>query len=361
MIRFTKGNLLQSGDDALVNTVNCVGVMGKGIALQFRRAYPSNFLAYARACKNGEVRLGEMFVVETGLDRPEPRFIINFPTKDHWRARSRLDDVKSGLESLVREVDQRGIRSVSVPPLGCGNGGLDWSDVRPLIEAAFAGLPGVEVHVYEPAGAPDAKQMRVASTRPRMTRGRSLLVLLLQHYAEEGYAFSKLEIQKLAYLLQAAGEPMTLTFVKHSFGPYAEAVNHVLERLEGHFTRGYGDRSKTRTEIVLLPDAVAEASKFLESDHEAQARLRRVAGLAQGFESLYGMEILATVHWVVAAEPAIADDPDAVVETVWAWNERKRQMFPREHVLAAWEHLRKHGFMPGSVTDPEAGGVQTPT
>jgi len=150
MITFRQGNLLHADVEALVNTVNCVGVMGKGIALQFKQAYPDNFRAYARACKEGNVRLGKMFVYPTGRST-NPRFLINFPTKQHWKSRSRLEDIQAGLRDLVEVVQHHAIQSIAVPPLGCGNGGLNWHEVFPLIEAAFASLPDPLVFVYAPA------------------------------------------------------------------------------------------------------------------------------------------------------------------------------------------------------------------
>jgi O-acetyl-ADP-ribose deacetylase (regulator of RNase III) len=128
--------LKQDNVDAIVNTVNCVGVMGKGIALQFKNKWPANFTAYAAACKAGQVRPGRMLVFDSG-GLVKPNFIINFPTKDHWRGSSKIDFIRDGLVDLVAQVKRLRIRSIAVPPLGCGNGGLNWADVRPLIEAAF--------------------------------------------------------------------------------------------------------------------------------------------------------------------------------------------------------------------------------
>jgi O-acetyl-ADP-ribose deacetylase (regulator of RNase III) len=150
MIESGSGDLLDADVEALVNTVNTVGVMGKGLALQFKRRFPANFATYAAACRRGEVEIGRMLVVET--EEPTgPRYIINFPTKKHWRDPSRLEYVTAGLSALVDEVRARGIRSIAVPPLGCGNGGLAWSDVEPLIERAVAGLPEVRVMVFPPS------------------------------------------------------------------------------------------------------------------------------------------------------------------------------------------------------------------
>ena len=238
MITFSKGDLLQSGAEAVINTVNCVGVMGKGIALQFKQAFPRNYDAYRRACDAGEVRLGEMFVFDTG-SMINPRWIINFPTKGHWKAKSRLSDIETGLEDLKRVILENGIRSIAVPPLGCGNGGLDWAEVEPVIRRALGDLDEVDVRLFAPGAAPKVDEMRVGTTRPNMSRGRALVLTLLGLYGAAGYRHSLLEVQKLTYFLQAAGEDLKLGFQKYQYGPYAENLNHVLQRIEGHFIRGY--------------------------------------------------------------------------------------------------------------------------
>lgn len=149
MIEFKMGDILAEDVEALVNTVNCVGIMGRGIALQFKRAYPENFSSYEAACRRQDVVPGRMLVFETG-QLTNPRYIINFPTKRHWRGKSRIEDIESGLEALVAEIEGRGIRSVAIPPLGAGLGGLDWADVWARIERALRRLPDVRVVVFEP-------------------------------------------------------------------------------------------------------------------------------------------------------------------------------------------------------------------
>lgn len=151
-MEFTQGNILRADTEAIVNTVNCVGVMGRGLAAQCKREYPANFDAYQAACKRGELVPGRMFVCETGQPT-NPRLIINFPTKRHWRSASRLEDIKAGLVALVAEIHTRALTSIAIPPLGCGLGGLDWNEVRPLIEDSCGGLVGVRVVVYAPSDA----------------------------------------------------------------------------------------------------------------------------------------------------------------------------------------------------------------
>ena len=344
MIEEATGNLLQADAEALVNTVNCVGFMGKGIALQFKQAWPENFEQYAKACHAQEVQPGRMFIYRTGR-MMNPKYIINFPTKRHWRGDSRIEDIKSGLQALVKEIERLEIRSVAVPPLGCGNGGLEWSQVRPLIHAAFRALPDVQVLLFGPVGTPAAKSMPVNTKRPNMTPARALFVKLMDQYASLDYRQTLLEVQKLAYFLQEAGEPLRLNYEAGRYGPFAPNLNKVLERMEGHFTRGYGDSQKPDADIELLPGAVEEADVFLEGKFESLTHLQRVSELIQGFETPYGMELLATVHWVAVRAERPATNPDEAAAAVHAWNERKRQMFQAPHIATAYKRLQKRGWI----------------
>lgn len=345
MLTETHGNLLKAKTEAIINTVNCVGVMGKGIALQFKQAFPENYEAYRRACEAGEVRLGKMFVFDTG-SMIFPRWIINFPTKDHWKGKSKLKDIETGLDDLMRVIQENRIKSIAVPPLGCGNGGLDWSEVHPLITKAFAKLPEVDAQIYPPEGAPKFDEMKVATKRPNMTRGRALVLKLLGLYGAAGYRHSLLEVQKLTYFLQAGGEDMKLRFEKNQYGPYAENLNHVLQRIEGHFIRGYGDRSKD-AEIYVLSDGREEADKFLSADNVATEELTRVADLIEGFETPYGLELLSTVHWITTHAPDEVRTPADALAAVRDWNPRKAKLMVESHVKAAWNQLERLGWLPG--------------
>lgn len=345
MIHETNGNLLQADAEALVNTVNCVGFMGKGIALQFKQAWPENFDVYAKACQREEVRPGRMLIFETGR-MVNPKFIINFPTKRHWRGKSRIEDIISGLKALIADVKRLGIRSIAVPPLGCGNGGLDWAEVRPLIERAFSEVPEVSVLLYGPAGTPAAKSMPVNTSRPEMTPARALFIKLMEQYADLDYRRTLLEVQKLAYFLQEAGEPLRLRYEAGHYGPYAPNLNKVLERIEGHFIRGYGDSQKPDAEIDLLPGAVEAANAFLKDRGESRARLERVHALIGGFETPYGMELLATVHWVAVHREPRSKNSDEAVAAVRGWNERKKAMFRSEHIAIAFRRLSDNEWIP---------------
>jgi O-acetyl-ADP-ribose deacetylase (regulator of RNase III) len=346
MIEYSKGNLLESEAEALVNTVNCVGFMGKGIALQFKQAFPANFEAYRRACDRDQLIPGRMFVFET-KEIIGPKYIVNFPTKRHWKGKSRIEDIDAGLEALVDEVARLGIRSIAVPPLGCGLGGLDWNKVRPRIEQAFRAVPDVRVLLFAPTGAPDAKSMPVRTKSPKMTHARALLIKLMQQYSGMAYRLTLLEVQKLAYFLQEAGEPLKLKYVAHTFGPYADNLNKVLQAIEGHFTRGYGDSPKPDREIELMTGAVESADSALAASPESLNRLNRVAEIIEGFETPYGMELLSSVHWVaVHADPSAVDELTAITK-VHNWNERKARMFHSQHIKIAWSHLKTAGCIKG--------------
>jgi len=336
MIHYSKGNLLQADVEAIINTVNCVGVMGKGIALQFKQAFPENFTTYAKACKARQVQPGHMFLFERE-DLVNPRFIINFPTKTHWKAKSLLEHIEQGLVGLVQVIRDKQIKSIAIPPLGCGNGGLEWAAVRPLIEQALSQVPEVETYIYGPQSAPAVDAMPVATKTPNMTRARALFIKLIEQYSLPGYRLSLLEVQKLGYFLQEAGEALRLNYVKHHFGPYAENLNYVLQRIEGHFIRGYGDRSKN-AQIHLMPDAVAQADVFLANDMDASQRLAQVEALIEGFETPYSMELLASVHWVSTRE-GVESGQEAVAK-VQGWNSRKAKLMQTKHIQKAFEHLK---------------------
>ena len=354
MIKFVTGNLLDAKVDALVNTVNTVGVMGKGLALQFKKAFPANCKAYEAAAKAGAIEIGKMFVFELG-GLVLPSYVINFPTKRHWRNGSRLDYIESGLRDLVNVIRARNIRSIAVPPLGAGLGGLAWRDVRPLIERALAELPNVDVLVFEPNDAPAPEVMRNDTAKPKMTPGRAAVLSLMNRYLVPGYDYrlSLLEVQKLAYFLQVAGEPLRLEYRPHFYGPYADNLRHVLHHLEGHYVRGFGDgQNKPETPLELIGGAAAEAEAFLAAEGASQARLDEVASLIEGYETPFGMELLSSVHWVATHDVDAAASADATVQAVHAWNERKATTMKPEQIRGAWSHLKERGWLARAATDP---------
>ena len=343
MVEYVKGDLVTAEREALVNTVNCVGVMGRGVALAFKRRFPANFKAYKAACEWGEVELGRMFVFETG--ELMPRFIINFPTKQHWRGRSRLADIDSGLSVLVAEIERRGIRSIALPPLGCGLGGLDWNDVKPRIHGALSRLRDIDALVFEPHDSTSPTVPFREERRPDMTPGRAALLGLMHGYLiglAEPFV-TLLEVHKLLYFMQEAGEPLRLRYVKASHGPYAENLRHVLRALDGHYLEGGGSGGdRTDEPLNLIPGAIREAEAFLGQHPETRSRFDRVVELVAGFESPFGLELIATVYWVI--NEIGTDTIEDVIRAVYGWNSSKRK-FTERQIQVACDTLRVRGWI----------------
>jgi O-acetyl-ADP-ribose deacetylase (regulator of RNase III) len=344
MIELKRGDILKQDAEALVNTVNCVGVMGRGVALQFKLAYPENYKLYREASDRGQIQPGRMFVVD--LNRIiNPRLIINFPTKRHWKGSSRIEDIQSGLQDLVKVLRDRKVRSVAIPPLGCGLGGLDWNMVRPLIEKAVSPLPELCVYLFEPTGAPESKHMVNRTAPPKMTEGRAALLGLMHRYLAGlmDVSISLLELHKLMYFLQEAGEPLKLRYAKGQYGPYAQNLRHVLTAIEGHFTVGFGEgEDAPDKQIEIVGDAVQQGEKFLAHHRKTRQRFDRVSELISGFETPFGMELLSTVHWVARQEGA--KTVDQAIGKTQAWNERKH-MFSPDQIHVAWQTLEKTGWL----------------
>jgi O-acetyl-ADP-ribose deacetylase (regulator of RNase III) len=248
-VRLARGNLLNSSAHALVNTVNCVGVMGKGIALNFKRKYPEMYRDYVRRCHVGDVRLGEPYVYGTA-----GRLIVNFPTKDHWRSVSKLEDIERGLIYLKLHLEEWGIRSIAVPPLGCGNGQLEWAVVGPTLHRHLRDFP-IPVELYVPHDVePDQEQLSLLEMdAPSTTRVGSrhidtawlAVVEILSRIEAEPYHWpvGRIMFQKLVYFATVAGLPTGLEYQASEFGPYAPDLNRMIGRLQNN---GLVQRSEER-------------------------------------------------------------------------------------------------------------------
>jgi O-acetyl-ADP-ribose deacetylase (regulator of RNase III) len=357
MTRFTQGNLLDSKVDAVVNTVNTVGVMGKGIALMFKERFPENFAAYEAACKAGEVKVGRMFV-SSGVELEGPRWIINFPTKQHWRQPTKLEWISSGLADLKNVIREKNIRSIAIPPLGCGNGGLDWSEVRPMIEAALDELKDVDVLVYEPT----AKYQNVAKKKgvEALTPARALIAEMVRRYWVLGIECTLIETQKLAWFLEGSikrmglPDPLDLRFRANRYGPYAERLTHLLDGLDGsylHCDKRLADADPFDT--IWFEETKADKVDFYLKSSEACSYLPALEAtdeLIDGFQSPLGMEVLATVDWLVAresVEPTLA----GICEGIRHWPageaaaKRKEKLFSDRFIMLALERLKTVGAL----------------
>ncbi len=306
---FRQGNLLEARVDALVNTVNTVGVMGKGIALMFKEAFPANFRAYEEACKRKEVRVGHMFVTENhALDGP--RWLINFPSKQHWRQPSKFEWIVDGLEDLRRVIEEKNITSIALPPVGCGNGGLEWSEVRPEIERILGALEAVDVVVFEPTD----KYQNVAKPTgvAKLTPARALVAEMVRRYWILGIECTYLEVQKLCWFLERTihqlgiEDPLDLRFAADKYGPYSDRLRHLLNGLDGsylHCDKRLSDAGPSDT-IWFDEERRAFVDLYLKQDKQRPLLqvLDRTATLIDGFESPLGMELLATVDWLIVRE-----------------------------------------------------------
>lgn len=345
MINYSTKDIFETDVEAIVNTVNTVGVMGKGLALQFKRRYPSNFAAYKAACDAHEVTLGKMFVTESA-EIGGPRWIINFPTKGHWKANSRLEDIQTGLKDLLKVIRELGISSIAVPPLGAGNGGLNWVEVRPVIQSALFALEDVRVEIIEPSnGHRELARPQKALT---MTPTRALMIQLMLAYGklrhtaepwEDARAASHLEIQKLMYFADLAQPGLRLNFEQGHYGPFSDIVRLMLSEMEGEFVKGFGDGSDPVLQLVPIQvtDLAIERLEAVGADKVdkslVESTVASVISEVDGFEGPYPLELLASVSW--AQRRTRSDDVDAVTAFIRGWNERKGRIFTPAHVGVA--------------------------
>lgn len=351
MITFTQGNLLDANVDALVNTVNTVGVMGKGIALMFKERYPSNNRAYVDAYKSKTLEVGKMFVSATN-ELDGPRWIINFPTKKHWRHPSKIEWIDQGLNELVEVVRDKGIRSIALPPLGCGNGGLNWPDVKPLVEKFAEKIPEVEILSFEPT-----EQYQNVAKRTgveKLTIPRALIAESIRRYWVLGIECTLLEIQKLAWFLertiqlQQNEDILQLSFEANRYGPFSNRLNHLLNSLDGSYLRSdkrISDCSPTDT-IAFNYNKSDIVEAFLNSGKAKESRkvIEGTDQLIDGFQSPLGMELLATVDWLIRRENCTPEFL-SLQEGLRNWpagveaGQRKLKLFDRRLLELASERL----------------------
>jgi len=356
MIKYTSGNLLEADAEALVNTVNTVGVMGKGIALMFKERYTKNMEEYVRACKAKQVHTGKVFVTETG-ELMGPKWVVNFPTKQHWRSPSKIEWIDQGLDDLKYFITTNKIKSIAIPPLGAGNGGLDWHVVRQHIEKVLADLEGVEILVYEPT----RQYQNVAKKKgvEKLTPARALIAEMVRRYWVLGMECSLLEIQKLAWFLERVIEksesknPLKLEFTSNNYGPYADKLRHVIDALDGSYLKSekrIADSSPF--DVIWFDDNKKErVNSYLNAEGKDYiAALEFTAEVIDGFESPFGMELLATVDWLIQkekCEPTVSAIEQGLRN--WSagkkWADRKLKIFDQRTIEIALERLKQKNFI----------------
>jgi O-acetyl-ADP-ribose deacetylase (regulator of RNase III)/uncharacterized protein YwgA len=343
-MKYITGNLLEAQTEALVNTVNTVGVMGKGIALQFKERFPLNFKIYADACKKGEMQVGKMLVVKEITFNGE-KLIINFPTKTEWFKKSQYNYIEDGLKDLANVIAEYNIKSIAIPPLGCGNGGLKWEKVRPMMDKYLGQLSNVAIQIYEPNDAvKEILQKEAVKKEVGLTAARAMLLYALFKYEKLGEVATIFSANKLAYFLQKSGEPMRLQFVPYKYGPYAQAIEKVLYALNGKYLTGMEQMTARAFEPLKLNyNSYEEVEKYVNTNltSDQKQRLESVFNIIDGFETTLSLEILSSAHYLISETPTLTEDQ--LFEKIQDWSERKKTLVTKEYVHIAMEHLHSYG------------------
>ncbi|MHB1278870.1 MAG: type II toxin-antitoxin system antitoxin DNA ADP-ribosyl glycohydrolase DarG [Bacteroidia bacterium] len=343
MIRYIQGNILESNAQALVNTVNTVGVMGKGIALQFKKAYPHNFKIYADACKNGEIAIGKLLVVKDSNLGSGEKLIINFPTKKDWRKPSEYSYIQEGLIDLIKVIEKHTITSIALPPIGAGNGGLEWERVKTMIESALVKLP-VEILVYEPS-AHIKEQLK--KERIKLTNAKALLLYVLYDLVSQGEYVSEFSSEKVCYFLQRFGAEkyLKLKFDPNFYGPYSGKAKRLLNALNGSYIMGYSDMNKKPFEpLTLVADGYETVKLYVETNPELKTIAANTISFLNGFYSDYALEMLSTFDYLAEKENTF--DKTRIMHQLAQWSNRKRTLFSNEkNINQSLFHLQNVQFV----------------
>jgi O-acetyl-ADP-ribose deacetylase (regulator of RNase III) len=342
MLKYITGNILESNAQALINTVNTVGVMGKGIALQFRKAYPNNYKAYAEACKREEIKVGELFVFrDSNFDSGE-KIVINFPTKKDWRKPSEYIYIENGLDDLIRVIEENKIRSIAIPPLGAGNGGLEWEKVKKIIEQKLNHLQ-IDIYVYEPTS--QIKEY-LKNERVKLTDARALLLYILYDLVRNGEYVSEFSSEKICYFLQRFGgkKYFKLEFSPNFYGPYSGKVRFVLNALNGSYIMGYSDMNKKPFEpLTLVADGYQLVKSHVESNSELVDITAKTIAFLNGFYSDFALELLSSIDYIIGEQKTF--DKQTVTQKLEEWNDRKRSLFSNpKYIDVSLKHLQNAAF-----------------
>lgn len=338
MIRFITGNILDSSTEALVNTVNTVGIMGKGIALQFKQAYPNNFNAYTTACKNGEMEIGKIFVFKEANLTSGEKWILNFPTKRDWRKPSEYHYIEKGLDNLREVLIEKRIQSISIPPLGSGNGGLDWVLVKKLIVQKLSDLD-IDIVVFEPTAKIKEK---LKKERTKLTEARALLLYVLFDLVRHGEFVSEFSCEKVCYFLQKFGaqEYFKLEFHPRYYGPYSGKVRYVLYALNGSYIMGFSDMDRKPFDpLSLVLDSYPQVKNYVESRPELKIIADKTICFLNGYYSDFALELLSSVDYLSKENNTF--DTNIILQKLEEWSNRKRSMFTdKRYIDVSINHLQ---------------------
>ena len=338
MIKYITGNILKSDAQALVNTVNTVGVMGKGIALQLKKAFPSNFKAYSEACNKKEIEIGKLFVTRDSNLETGEKIIINFPTKKDWRKPSEYSYIEEGLIDLIKIIKKYEIRSIAIPPLGAGNGGLEWERVKKRIEEKLAVLD-IEIYVYEPTA--QIKEF-LKKERVKLTDARALLLYVLYDLVKDGEYVSEFSSEKVCYFLQKFGAEkyFKLEFIPNFYGPYSGKVRFILNVLNGSYIMGYSDMNKKPFEpLTLIADGYETVTDYVNNNKVLKEIALKTTTFLKGFYSDFALELLSSINYIVDRDKSF--DSEIVSQKLEEWNNRKRSMFSNpKYINISLRHLQ---------------------
>lgn len=340
MIHYVTGDILESNAQALVNTVNTAGVMGKGIALQFKKAYPNNFYAYQKACKQGDIAIGKLFVTKDSNLNSGEKTIVNFPTKKDWRKPSEYGFIEQGLDHLIRIIEEQNIESIAIPPLGAGNGGLEWERVKKILEQKL-NLPSVDIFIYQPS---HTIKEHLKKERVKLTEGRALLLYVLFDLVGNGEYVSEFSSEKICYFLQKFGarKYLKLHFTPNFYGPYSGKVRYVLNYLNGSYIMGYSDMSKKPFEpLNLISDGYDDVKSYIESNPELIEITKKTTEFLTGFYSDFALELLSSIDFIISKNNTF--DKQIITQKLSEWNGRKRSLFSNhEYIDFTVEYIRQN-------------------
>ncbi len=329
MINYIEGNLFESKAEALVNTVNTAGIMGKGIALQFKKEFPHNYKVYKIACQNKNFSIGDLLITEEESLLYGKKIIIDLPTKTDWRKPSEYSYIEIGLKKLVQAIREREIKSIAIPPLGSGNGGLNWGNVRTLMETTLAGLD-CDIFIYQPNSTINEAMKK---ERVKLTPARAMLLAVLFEFVKNGEFVSEFAAEKVAYFLQrfGAGDVFKLDFKPNFYGPYSGKVKRVLFYLNGSYITGYSAMDKKPfEELGIVMDSENEVLDYLnKTGHSEYLQIvSKTKQFLSGFYSSFGLELLSTIDFL--AQKNQTQELGTISSNLNNWSDRKRTLFANQ-------------------------------
>jgi O-acetyl-ADP-ribose deacetylase (regulator of RNase III) len=343
MIQYITGNILESSAQAIINTVNTDGIMGKGIALQFKNSFPNNYKAYKDACKNDTIDIGKLFVFREGNLTIGEKTIINFPTKKSWRKPSEYSYIEKGLDDLISIVNAHNITSIGIPPLGAGNGGLEWEQVKKIIEQKLNHL-NIDIYIYEPTI--QIKEY-LKQERVKLTNARALLLYLLFDLVKNGEYVSEFSSEKICYFLQRFGAKkyFKLEFEPNFYGPYSGKVRYVLNALNGSYIMGFSDMNKKPFEpLTLIADGYETVKMHIENNAELTEIAQKTIAFLTGFYSDFALELFSSIDYLSLKNNTI--NKEIISKQLEAWSDRKRTLFSNsKYIDISINHIQKTSFV----------------